>query len=226
VPAKLINGVFVLFLLGGLPVLGVRTMRQADPSIIPRRALYFSAALSQWLLVALTFIIALTSPAAFAKFHPINPAQFGKWAVALLLISLSGIGAVLILEKGGWWPEESKWVYALVPRTTREKLWALALLAPTAGFCEEFVYRGYLLTQLFGYLHSVAGAWIISSLAFGLAHAYQKPSGVARAALLGALLAWPVVRLGSIYPSMAAHFLIDAIALVWLAPATLKRESG
>ena len=37
-----------------------------------------------------------------------------------------------------------------------------------------------------------------------------------RAGLLGALLAYPVVRFGSLYPSMLAHGLIDAVALVWL----------
>jgi membrane protease YdiL (CAAX protease family) len=33
-----------------------------------------------------------------------------------------------------------------------------------------------------------------------------------------------VVRLGSIYPSMATHFLIDAVALVWLGPLSMRRE--
>ena len=47
-----------------------------------------------------------------------------------------------------------------------------------------------------------------------------------RAAVLGALLAYPVVRLGSICPSVAAHFLIDAIALVWLGPKMLREGVG
>jgi membrane protease YdiL (CAAX protease family) len=224
VVSEVINAVFVLFLLAGLPALSVWTARSEDLAALPRKSIYFSAALSQWLLAIVTFIIALTTAGGLAGFQTVQRAVFVTWTALVLLIALGGIRLVLLLEERGWWPEESKWIYALIPRTKSEKLWALALLAPTAGFCEEFVYRGYLLAQLSRYLHSITWAWIISSLAFGMAHTYQKPSGVARATLLGALLAWPVVRLGSIYPAIVAHFLIDAVALAWLGPWSLKRE--
>jgi len=59
-------------------------------------------------------------------------------------------------------------------------------------------------------------AWLASSVAFGLAHCYQGWSGMIRAGLLGALLAYPVVRYGSLYPSMLAHWMIDTGALLWL----------
>jgi uncharacterized protein len=223
--SRIISVVFVLFVLVGLPVVSISTVHNEEILALPRRALYFSVALSQWLLALLTFIVALITPAGFADFHAIRPEAFTKWVALLTLISLVGLGVVVALEARGWWPGESKWVQALIPRTKMEKLWAVVLIAPTAGFCEEFVYRGYLLSQLPKYLHSTLWAWIISSVAFGMAHAYQKPNGVARASLLGALLAWPVVRLGSIFPSMAAHFLIDAVALAWLGPVSLKRNA-
>jgi uncharacterized protein len=221
---RIISVVFILFVLVGLPVLSVSTAHREDILTLPRKALYFSAALSQWLLALLTFIVALITPAGLGEFRSIRPEAFGEWVALLTLISVTGLAVVVVLEAKGWWPEESRWIEALIPRTKTEKLWAVVLIAPTAGFCEEFVYRGYLLGQLPKYLHSTLGAWIISSLAFGMAHAYQKPNGVARATLLGGLLAWPVVRLGSIYPSMAAHFLIDAVALAWLGPFSLKRS--
>ncbi|MGH8378893.1 MAG: CPBP family intramembrane glutamic endopeptidase, partial [Gammaproteobacteria bacterium] len=104
-------------------------------------------------------------------------------------------------------------------------LWCVFLLAPTAGICEEFIYRGFLLSLLAMLLHSTGWAVAISSAAFGVAHPYQGWRGMARAALLGALLAWPVVRLGSLLPSMIAHFLVDAVSLGWLGPATLRREA-
>ena len=87
-------------------------------------------------------------------------------------------------------------------------------MAPTAAFCEEFLFRGYLFAQMHDWLHSTWWAWIGCSLAFGLAHCYQGWGGMARAALLGSLLTYPVVRLGSLYPSMLAHWMIDAAALV------------
>jgi membrane protease YdiL (CAAX protease family) len=103
-------------------------------------------------------------------------------------------------------------------------LWCIFILAPTAALCEEYLYRGLLFSQLSGWFHSVSWSWVISSVIFGLAHVYQGLSGVVRAAVLGALLAYPVVRLGSLYPSMAAHLLIDAVALAWLGPALLRRR--
>jgi uncharacterized protein len=224
VASRIISVAFVLFVLAGLPVLSVLTVHSEEILRIPRRALYFSAAVSQWLLALLTFIVALSTPAGFAGFNSIGAEAFVKWVVLLTLISLAGLRAVVALEVRGWWPEESEWLQVLIPRTKSEKFWAVVLIAPTAGFCEEFVYRGYLLGQLPRYVHSTVWAWIISSVAFGMAHAYQRPNGVARASLLGGFLVWPVVRFGSIYPSMAAHILIDAVALVWLGPVSLNRN--
>ncbi|MBZ5542274.1 MAG: CPBP family intramembrane metalloprotease, partial [Acidobacteriia bacterium] len=94
-----------------------------------------------------------------------------------------------------------------------------------AALCEEFLYRGYLLSQLSVWLGGSLWAWAMSAIAFGLAHCYQGLNGMARAAILGALLAYPVLRLGSLYPSMAAHFLIDAVALAWLGPRFLTRPT-
>jgi membrane protease YdiL (CAAX protease family) len=38
-------------------------------------------------------------------------------------------------------------------------------------------------------------------------------------------LAVPVIRTGSLWPSIAAHFLIDAVALAWLGPRFLARPT-
>jgi CAAX protease family protein len=115
-------------------------------------------------------------------------------------------------------------VRLLMPENGREKLWALFGLAPTAGLCEEFLYRGFLLAEMTAWFHSAGWGVVVSSAAFGLAHTYQGLNGMVRAGLLGALLAWPVVHLGSLYPSMAAHFLIDAVALLWLGPRFVRQE--
>jgi membrane protease YdiL (CAAX protease family) len=129
---------------------------------------------------------------------------------------------VTLCEGRGWLPRESDLVYLLIPETPREKLWAALILAPTAAFCEEFLFRGYLLTQLHAWLHSLLWAWVVSSVAFGLAHFYQGWSGMVRAGLLGALLAYSVVRWGTLYPAMLAHWIIDTVAFLWLGPWMIK----
>ena len=224
--SELFGTFFVVLLVVGVPILSYRTAR--DPRIrqAPRLALYFSAVLSQWILAVLGIFVVLAGPMTFrmARFQPVALASFLRWFLLVALISLAAMGLSLLLERVGWWPEESDLVRLLIPETRREKAWAVLALAPTAALSEEILYRGFLLVQLSVWFHSVAWAWIISSVAFGLAHSYQGAVGVLRAAALGALLAYPVIHLGSIYPSIAAHFVIDAVALGWLGPAFLEKE--
>ena len=94
----------------------------------------------------------------------------------------------------------------------------LLLLCPSAGVCEEFLYRGFLWSRLATLLSSEALAVLLASAAFGAAHLYQGWLGASRAALLAVLLSGPVIAHGTLVPSMAAHALIDAVCAVWLAP--------
>jgi len=191
-----------------------------------RLDLYVSAAISQWVLAVVGVVVFLLgSLSAFSVgFRKLAPAPAFISAGALVALSMAGILLSLILERRGWWPAESELTYLLIPRTRREKAWSLLLLVPTAALCEEFLYRGLLLAQINQWLRSGVWACAVSSLAFGLAHAYQGWSGMVRASLLGALLAYPVIHFGSLYPSMLAHGLIDALALVWLGPKFLGGE--
>jgi len=226
--AKIVGILFVFLLVAGVPALSYLTARRADLRLLPRLDLYLSAALSQWLLAALGVLVTATAGPGFRAvgFRAVAADSFLTWTLILTVGSLAALGAVIFLERLNWFPEEPELVLLLMPRTRREKLLAVVLLAPTAGLCEEFVFRGYLLHQLLAWDVPTLWAWVGSSVAFGVAHAYQGLNGMARAALLGGLLALPVVRLGSLYPSMMAHFLIDAVALVWLGPRFLKGASG
>ena len=154
---------------------------------------------------------------------PLGPAL--EWSAGIAVVALLALGLVIWCERGGWLPHESDLVYLLIPETPREKLWAALIVAPTAAFCEEFLFRGYLLTQLHDWLHSLLWAWVVCSVVFGLAHCYQGCSGMTRAGLLGALLAYPVVRWGSLYPAMLAHWMIDTVALLWLGPWMARKET-
>jgi len=158
-------------------------------------------------------------------FHAISPPSFFFWTAVLTGVSLAALGLVVWLEQLGWLPSEPELVRALIPQTREERIWAVLIIAPTAAVCEKFLYRGILLAELSQRLHSVALAVALSSLVFGMAHTYQGFNGIARAALLGGLLAIPVIRLGSVFPSMASHFLIDAVALTLLGPEMLKKGS-
>ena len=219
---------FLLVLVVGIPVMSWITAHDPQLHALPRPALYLSAALSEWLFagMGLAAVRVARLDAGSLGLRLISWQSFARWTGIVALISAAGLALVLLLERRGWWAEESDLVYLLMPRTRREKAWALALVAPTAALAEEFLYRGYLYAMVARSLHSSTWAWALSSAAFGFAHFYQRANGVVRAALLGALLAWPLARTGSLYPGMAAHFLIDAVAFGWLGPQMLKRRDS
>lgn len=225
--SELLEIFFVLILMVGVPILSYLTARDPRLRHVPRTALYFSAVVSQWALAVLGIGLILATRLSFssAGFQAVSLVTTLRWAALLIVVTLAAMGLSLLLERAGWWPEESELVRLLMPETRREKVWAILIVAPTAALCEEFLYRGILLMLLVQWLHSTPWAWAISSVAFGLAHTYQGLSGILRAAALGALLAYPVIHLGTLYPSMAAHFAVDAVALGWLGPKFLKKES-
>jgi membrane protease YdiL (CAAX protease family) len=225
----LIAVIFALILVAGVPALSYSTARNSEIRQVPRLDLYLSAIISQWLLTLVGLGVAfLVARGVFAKSFGAMPLIAGvEWSVGIAGAALLALTLVIECERRGWLPRESDLVYLLIPETPREKLWAALIISPTAAFCEEFLFRGYLLTELHGWIHSLIWAWVASSVAFGLAHCYQGASGMIRAALLGALLAYPVVRWGSLYPSMLAHWMIDTVALLWLgAWMNGRQESG
>ena len=218
---------FLLLLVAGIPVMSYLTANDPQLRTLPRKALYLSAALSEWLFAALGVAAARVARfnAGAVGFHALPFKTFIGWTAAVAAISTAGLALVLALERVGWWPEEPELVRLLIPKTRAEKVWAVALVAPTAAMTEEFLYRGYLFAIVGHALHSTIWAWALSSAAFGLAHIYQRPNGMLRAGLLGVLLAWPVVRSTSLYPSILAHFLIDAAAFAWLGSTLSKPDS-
>ncbi len=223
---QIINMLFALFLIVGVPVLSLRSIRLRDLRLASRTLIYYSAVFSQWTLALAGAALLVWSPRelAVAGFRPCPLGSFVRWTLVVTLAGFAGLLLAMLAQRKGWWPKETEITYLLMPGTRREKLVAVLLVAPTAGICEEFLYRGFLLSALYGWLHSLGWAWGLSSIFFAMAHFYQGRLGVLRVALLGALLAWPAVVTGSLYPSMAAHFLIDALALLWLGPKFLKDD--
>ncbi len=95
----------------------------------------------------------------------------------------------------------------LAPQTRTENR-LFDMVSITAGVCEEILYRGLLLATLV----SLVGTWpavAITSLIFGLGHAYQGISGIAKTGLVGLVLALFTVSSGSLYIAIVLHAVID-----------------
>jgi membrane protease YdiL (CAAX protease family) len=99
-------------------------------------------------------------------------------------------------------------VRKLLPATGYERIVFVAV-ALTAGLCEEFLYRGWLLNVIAAASGSVFVALIVSSIVFGLAHFYQGPNGMLGAGVLGVVFGTLFIVSGSLFPVQALHALID-----------------
>ncbi len=90
----------------------------------------------------------------------------------------------------------------------------------TAGFLEEFIFRGYLMNRLFDIQgRETKLAWVFALVGhaaiFGLVHAYQGPMGMVKTAAIGSVfgLAYLAVE-RNLWPLIIAHGLIDSIDMV------------
>jgi membrane protease YdiL (CAAX protease family) len=86
-----------------------------------------------------------------------------------------------------------------------------AMLAVTAGICEEVVFRGFGFAYVRFLWPGVTDGWliVITSVVFGLAHLYQGPRGVLLTGLAGAVFASMTVETGSLLPAIAVHAMVD-----------------
>jgi uncharacterized protein len=94
-----------------------------------------------------------------------------------------------------------------LPHTPREHRWFIAL-SITAGFCEELLYRGFIVWALTPTL-GLYGAAVASVILFGIGHAYQGRAGTTRATLTGGVLAALALVAHSVIPGMVLHAMID-----------------
>ena len=91
---------------------------------------------------------------------------------------------------------------------TRPELAMWIALSLTAGFCEELIFRGYLL-WVFTPSLGRWGAAAVSVVVFALAHSYQGSRGIITTGVVGGLLTVVVLLSGSLVPAIALHSLTD-----------------
>lgn len=133
------------------------------------------------------------------------------WLLAVLV--LTAIGALL---RAVGLSAPQKTLMAMAPRTPLEVLLWL-LLSCSAGFCEEFVFRGYLLCQ---FSSTGAGVWLgvlCSSVLFGISHGYEGAAGMIAITAYGAMFCVLVFVRRSLRPGMMAHAWHDIFSGVMLA---------
>lgn len=102
-------------------------------------------------------------------------------------------------------------VRSLLPRHPIDlALWVA--LSLSAGFVEELIFRGYLLTQFRALTRSTGLALVMQSVVFGVSHGYQGVRACATISVYGLLLGALALRNRSLRPGMITHAWTDIAA--------------
>jgi uncharacterized protein len=113
----------------------------------------------------------------------------------------------------------------MIPVTPGEhKLFVLVSL--TAGICEEFLYRGWLL-NLFGVAFgSIWLGLLISSIAFAFGHSYQGRAGVVGSGVLGVVFGLVFMLSGSLLLGQILHAAVDITNGISLGKLVSRAETS
>jgi membrane protease YdiL (CAAX protease family) len=178
--------------------------------------LYGSTIAFQW---ALCGIVAWRS---FAR--GLTSAQLGVEHRVSLEILLAGVVGGAVLATFQWFnlrrisrmkgpaPELMRKLAARLLPGKSVELAPYCALAATAGVCEEFLYRGFAMAALSRVGIAAWGVICITSVLFGLAHAYQGKSGIVGTTLMGFLFGVGRIGFGSLLPVMIWHAALDLSA--------------
>ena len=231
-PAALSAVVVAGYLVVGEPFVGHVLHRRFEGRLRTddgaRRSFYGRLLVLEWGLAALVLVVWLSAPGVDAAAVGLRwPRSWpGPVAVAATVLVL---GFVVVstraLRSGGLAraaaeprrPGQGRHAepavhatLALLPRTTAERR-LFTLVGVTAGVCEEWLYRGFLLAVV----AAVGGGLptpalvAIGALAFGLAHAYQGVAGIVTTGILGGVMAGLYLGTGSLLLPVVLHALID-----------------
>ena len=95
----------------------------------------------------------------------------------------------------------------MVPHTNQELNLFMAL-SLTAGVCEELLYRSFLIGYVARFMPPIL-AVVLCGVVFGVGHLYQGIAGATRIGILGIVLGGLYLLMGSVWPLMALHAIID-----------------
>ncbi|HEV2021171.1 MAG TPA: CPBP family intramembrane glutamic endopeptidase [Terriglobales bacterium] len=145
----------------------------------------------------------------------------GFWFIAVGV--LVGVGFLLGLAQSATHAgqetqalkEAMKKIGFLAPANTRELILFL-VLAATAGFCEEIIFRGYLQRLFTTLTRSSFAGMALSAAVFGASHGYQGAARMVQIGVFGLLFGILAHFRKNLRPGMIAHAWHDSIVGIFL----------
>ncbi|WP_374712713.1 CPBP family glutamic-type intramembrane protease [Symbiobacterium terraclitae] len=196
--AFVIQTLIALYLVIGEPLYGKvayrRLLDALDRDHSARIRFYRGIIILEWALVFLV-LLTLRMAGGSAADIGLRPAAMGSDAAVLVAGLSVGLVAPVVLaavsrsyrqviqRQGGS-------VRGLIPSRGDERWW-FALVAVTAGVCEETLFRGFLMAYLTALVPGIPvwAAVAASGIIFGMAHLYQGWGGVLTTGVVGLLMA-------------------------------------
>lgn len=173
--------------------------------------------IAEWSFVIVLWFLLRARRSSFRDLGAWRLGTSASWALALLVAALSIASNLRLLPR-----MHIPIYYAFLPHGFH--LVAALLMGVTAGFCEEVLFRGFLMTEFAKAGYGKGIQILIPGLAFGLSHAGYLSLGIlpwlgiaVPVACIG--MVWGIAYLlgrRSLAPAVVAHFLNDATALPWI----------
>ncbi len=190
-----------------------------------RRALWTQWIASLWVLSALALLAWIVEALPLSQLGLAMPTGWRLWAPAAAIVAIIGLqadGARRVARMTG----DRRALRArlgdtalIMPRDDAElPAWFAASL--TAGFCEELLFRGFLVAVL----QPFVGTWLAAAIAvaaFALAHAYQGMSGLIRTGVFGGAFMALLLVTRSLWPGIVLHAALDFVG-GWIALLILR----
>jgi len=180
---------------------------EKHPSAIP---LYLSLMAAQWGLVR---YVTIGMKHGGTRLRDLLGQRWSSWkdvardvVIALIVWGAWSLSAGAVERALGG--DTAKGITTLLPRSPAEiAVWIL--LSMTAGFCEEMVFRGYLLRQFEALSGNALVGVLGQAVIFGVAHGYQGLRNVIAITVYGTVFGAVAVWRKSLKPGMILHAWTD-----------------
>lgn len=185
---------------------------------VDRLHVYRNTMLGHWALLLIGLVLWSAEGRSWSALGLYSTGQ-PAWAIAVAVAFVVAVIVVLLQQLRGLARADGQTVSrlherlgnlgAVVPRT-RVELHRFYAVSLTAGIVEEVLWRGFLIWYL-SQFWSLGVAALVSTLAFGIAHAYQGWRQVPSITAVGAALTGLYLLTGTLWASIAMHIAIDVL---------------
>jgi len=180
-----------------------------------RTRIYLVALASEWFFFAYLLVGLRRDVVSVRRLIDVSSWNLGRWG----LYAAVAVGAAVAWMARGLVlsklirpaPEDVKHLMVLLPKNGMEKaVWIV--LSLSAAFCEEVLYRGYLLQRFRQLTGSALAGVMLQAIVYGVAHAALPWAIVIGVTCLGLIFGGVAVLQRSLVPGMLLHAAFDVLA--------------